>query len=56
MPANEVIRRLRERGEPIRLFGEADDDRAERLRQLEISQPEVNRVGRTSDMSFLFML
>ena len=27
-----VIRRLRERGEPIRLFGESDDEACQRLR------------------------
>eukprot|EP00051_Salpingoeca_urceolata_P031905 m.13467 g.13467 ORF g.13467 m.13467 type:complete len:373 (+) comp4574_c0_seq1:206-1324(+) len=37
----EVIKRLRARGEPIRLFGEDFDDVRERLRQIEISAPEV---------------
>ena len=40
---SEVIRKLRERGEPILLFGESEKDACSRLRQLEISAPEVNR-------------
>lgn len=40
---SEVIRKLRERGEPIMLYGESDMDACSRLRQLEISAPEVNR-------------
>ncbi|KAM8974676.1 pre-mRNA-splicing factor 18 isoform 2-T2 [Pelodytes ibericus] len=39
----EVIRRLRERGEPIRLFGESDYDSFQRLRKIEILTPEVNK-------------
>ncbi|XP_072551034.1 pre-mRNA-splicing factor 18 isoform X2 [Salminus brasiliensis] len=39
----EVIRRLRERGEPIRLFGESDYDSFQRLRKIEILAPEVNK-------------
>uniref|UniRef100_A0A3Q3E3H6 Pre-mRNA-splicing factor 18 n=1 Tax=Hippocampus comes TaxID=109280 RepID=A0A3Q3E3H6_HIPCM len=38
-----VIRRLRERGEPIRLFGESDYDAFQRLRKIEILTPEVNK-------------
>uniref|UniRef100_A0AAR2JEV9 Pre-mRNA-splicing factor 18 n=1 Tax=Pygocentrus nattereri TaxID=42514 RepID=A0AAR2JEV9_PYGNA len=38
-----VIRRLRERGEPIRLFGETDYDAFQRLRKIEILAPEVNK-------------
>lgn len=40
---SEVIRKLRERGEPIMLFGESESDACSRIRQLEISAPEVNR-------------
>lgn len=40
----QVIRRLRERGEPIRLFGESDYDAFQRLRKIEILTPEVNKV------------
>ncbi|XP_012692828.1 pre-mRNA-splicing factor 18 isoform X2 [Clupea harengus] len=39
----EVIRRLRERGEPIRLFAESDYDGFQRLRKIEIQAPEVNK-------------
>ncbi|ELU00714.1 hypothetical protein CAPTEDRAFT_157182 [Capitella teleta] len=39
----EVVRRLRERNEPIRLFGESDNDAYQRLRKHEISQPEINK-------------
>ncbi|KAJ8261960.1 hypothetical protein GJAV_G00160460 [Gymnothorax javanicus] len=39
----EVIRRLRERGEPIRLFGESDYEAFQRLRKIEILAPEVNK-------------
>lgn len=41
----QVIRRLRERVEPIRLFGESDYDAFQRLRKIEILTPEVNKVG-----------
>lgn len=44
LPRNEVITRLRERGEPILLFGESEVDAFKRLRKCEISEPEVNRV------------
>jgi pre-mRNA-splicing factor 18 len=43
LPRSEVIRKLRERCEPILLFGESEKDACYRLRQLEISAPEVNR-------------
>jgi len=39
----EVIRRLRERGEPITLFSENELEAFKRLRKLEILEPEVNR-------------
>jgi len=39
----EVIRRFRERGEPITLFGENELEAFKRLRKLEILEPEVNR-------------
>jgi len=39
----EVLRRLRERGEPILLFGETEEESSKRLRKLEILEPEVNR-------------
>ncbi|XP_067915664.1 pre-mRNA-splicing factor 18 isoform X1 [Heterodontus francisci] len=39
----EVIRRLRERGEPIRLFAETDYEAFQRLRKIEILTPEINK-------------
>lgn len=44
LPRNEVITRLRDRGEPILLFGESELDAFKRLRKCEISEPEINRV------------
>ena len=41
-PRHEVIRRLRERGQPIRLFGESDAEAAKRLNMIETSEPEEN--------------
>ncbi|KAJ2632663.1 hypothetical protein H4R22_001083 [Coemansia sp. RSA 1290] len=38
LAADEVIKRLRARGEPIRLFGETDSARSQRLRALEITE------------------
>lgn len=38
-----VIRRLRERQEPILLFGETETEAFQRLRRLEILEPEVDR-------------
>lgn len=46
LPRKEVIRRLRERAQPIRLFGESDQDAYLRLQQLEISEPDAtNGIG-----------
>ncbi|PIK45573.1 putative pre-mRNA-splicing factor 18 [Apostichopus japonicus] len=39
----EVIRGLRERGEPIRLFGETNSEAFYRLRRIEMLAPEVNK-------------
>jgi hypothetical protein len=39
LPRDEVMARLRERGEPITFFAETDLQRAERLRKLELAQP-----------------
>lgn len=39
----EVVRRLRERGEPILLFGETELESFHRLRKCEILEPEVNK-------------
>ena len=38
-----VVRQLRERNEPIRLFGESDYQAYERLKKLTMSMPEVNK-------------
>ncbi|KAE8749723.1 hypothetical protein FOCC_FOCC003463 [Frankliniella occidentalis] len=43
LPRREVIRRLRERGEPIFLFGESEAEAFQRLRRVEILEPEVNK-------------
>lgn len=40
----EVIKRLRERTEPILLFGENEADAFTRLRRCEILEPEINKV------------
>lgn len=39
----EVIKRLRERGHPILLFGENETQSFRRLRRIEIQEPEANR-------------
>ncbi|RWS31938.1 U5 snRNP-associated RNA splicing factor-like protein [Leptotrombidium deliense] len=43
LPRKEVIKRLRDRAEPILLFGETENECFERLRLLEIAEPEFNR-------------
>ncbi|KAJ1964322.1 hypothetical protein GGI12_001492 [Dipsacomyces acuminosporus] len=40
--SDEAIKRLRARGEPIRLFGESDKQRRIRLRQLELSEEKTD--------------
>ena len=40
LPRVEVVRRLRERLEPILMFGESHAQACERLRQIEIDAPE----------------
>ena len=42
IPRHEVVRRLRERNQPIRLFGESDVDSAKRLNIIETSEPKEN--------------
>ncbi|XP_055353732.1 pre-mRNA-splicing factor 18-like [Paramacrobiotus metropolitanus] len=42
LPRKEVIRRLRERNEPVRLFGESDEESMKRLKDLEVQEPEVD--------------
>ncbi|XP_028417708.1 pre-mRNA-splicing factor 18-like [Dendronephthya gigantea] len=43
LPKDEVVHRLRERGEPIRLFGESDQEAAKRLKLLEMLAPDINK-------------
>jgi hypothetical protein len=45
LPRKEVIRRLRDRGEPILLFGETELQAFQRLRRSEILEPELNKVN-----------
>ena len=49
MNRKEVIRRLRERNEPIRIFGETDEESFERLRQIELREPELSNRGQRND-------
>ncbi|XP_005107279.1 pre-mRNA-splicing factor 18 [Aplysia californica] len=49
LPRKEVIRKLRERGEPIRLFGEEDIDAYRRLKKLETSEPTAKGEGFSND-------
>ncbi|KAJ1721065.1 hypothetical protein LPJ53_004374 [Coemansia erecta] len=42
MADDEVVKRLRARGEPIRLFGEGSAERRKRLRQLELSEEKTD--------------
>lgn len=44
LPRGEVVSRLRDRGEPISLFGESESDAFKRLRRCEILEPELNKV------------
>jgi len=43
LPRTEVIKKLRERGEPILLYGETETDAFKRLRKCEILTPEINK-------------
>lgn len=43
LPRKEVVKRLRERGEPVLLFGETEFEAFQRLRKLEILEPEINK-------------
>lgn len=44
LPRAEVIKKLRERVEPILLFAETEIDSFKRLRKSEILTPEINKV------------
>lgn len=52
LPRQEVINKLRDRGEAILLFGESEIDACKRLRKCELLEPEVNRVS----MHFILIL
>ena len=41
---NQVIRRFRDRNEPIRLFGESDYEGYLRLKRLETDEPDAREV------------
>lgn len=45
LPRHEVVSRLRDRGEPILLYGESEIDSFKRLRYCELLEPEINRVS-----------
>jgi pre-mRNA-splicing factor 18 len=47
---SEAIRRLRSKGEPIRLFGESDKERRLRLRALELIEERGEKVGQNDFM------
>ncbi|RUS84977.1 hypothetical protein EGW08_007288 [Elysia chlorotica] len=49
MSRKEVIKKLRERGEPIRLFGEEDIDAYKRLKKLETTGPDIKEGGFSND-------
>ncbi|KAH9389077.1 Pre-mRNA-splicing factor 18 [Tyrophagus putrescentiae] len=49
MPRKDVIRKLRERNEPILLFGESEIDAFRRLRKYEILEPEAGDKGLRND-------
>ena len=48
LPRVEVVRRLRDRLQPILLFGETETEACERLRILEVEEPEPT-VGSRND-------
>ena len=47
----QVIRRLRERNEPILLFGETEHEAFERLKKLEASEPDFNIVSQQPELN-----
>ena len=57
LPRVEVIRRLRDRLEPILLFGESELDSQKRLRALEINEPDkiegIKNDYKVSSISFV---
>jgi len=53
LPRKDVIKRLRERNEPIILFGESEIDAFKRLRKLEILEPDASDKGFRNDFQVL---
>jgi pre-mRNA-splicing factor 18 len=53
LPRKEVIKRLRERNEPILLFGETEIESFRRLRKLEILEPESSDRGFRNDFQVI---
>jgi pre-mRNA-splicing factor 18 len=53
LPRKEVIKRLRERSEPILLFGETEIESFRRLRKLEILEPESSDRGFRNDFQVI---
>lgn len=51
--SSEAIRRLRSKGEPVRLFGESDKERRLRLRALELIEERGEKVGQNDFMRAL---
>ena len=49
LPRKEVIKRLRERNEPVILFGESETEAFRRLRKLELLEPETRDGGLRND-------
>lgn len=54
LPRTEVIKRLRERGHPIWLFGENELQSFKRLRRIEIQEPEANRVSKRQLITLIY--
>lgn len=48
---SEVRKGLRERGQPIQLFGETESESRRRLRKLQLEAPELNEGGRNEYMA-----
>ena len=51
--ANEISARLRNAGEPIRLFAETEEDRATRLREAELREKHASQSGRADYLKAL---
>lgn len=55
LPRKEVIKRLRERNQPILLFGETEVDAFRRLRKVEILEPDSSDKGLRNDFQVRFV-